>query len=68
MTSVLDELNLQPERIAVEQNGQIIPRSMWTTATVSDGDRLEVVHFVGGGTPGSDDFTRLCSSSSQRRP
>jgi sulfur carrier protein len=33
----------------VELNGEIAPRTTWTARTVSEGDRLEIVHFVGGG-------------------
>ncbi|MGH9356225.1 MAG: sulfur carrier protein ThiS [Terriglobia bacterium] len=37
------------DRVAVELNLEIVPRSRWDTTTVRAGDRLEVVHFVGGG-------------------
>lgn len=43
------ELGLKGDRVAVERNGDIVPRSGWTETVLSDGDRLEVVHFVGGG-------------------
>jgi sulfur carrier protein len=43
------ELGLKGDRVAVERNGDIVPRSSWTETVLSDGDRLEVVHFVGGG-------------------
>jgi len=42
-------LELKADRIAVEHNGEIVPRALWPTATVSSGDKLEIVHFVGGG-------------------
>ena len=42
-------LNLEGRRIAVERNGEIVPRSLYTTTAVSAGDRLEVVAAVGGG-------------------
>jgi sulfur carrier protein len=42
-------LELKADRIAVEHNGKIIPRGAWPTATISSGDKLEIVHFVGGG-------------------
>ncbi|MEO8736609.1 MAG: sulfur carrier protein ThiS [Edaphobacter sp.] len=47
---VIAELGLQSDRVAVEHNGEIVPRSVWSQTTVAPGDRLEVVHFVGGGT------------------
>lgn len=46
---VLEMLGLRPDRIAVELNGEIAPRNLWDERTVMDGDRLEIVHFVGGG-------------------
>lgn len=39
----------RPERIAVERNGQIVPRSTYGDVLLKDGDSLEIVHFVGGG-------------------
>ena len=47
---VLADLELKADRIAVEHNGEIAPRASWAAATVSSGDRLEIVHFVGGGS------------------
>lgn len=43
------ELGLLPERVAVEHNGVIAPRSTLDTVPLGDGDVLEIVHFVGGG-------------------
>jgi sulfur carrier protein len=43
------ELGLKGDRVAIEHNGQIVPRSVWAETVVDGGDRLEVVHFVGGG-------------------
>jgi sulfur carrier protein len=42
-------LELKADRIAVEHNGEIVPRAAWPTASVFSGDKLEIVHFVGGG-------------------
>jgi thiamine biosynthesis protein ThiS len=42
-------LNLKGDRVAVEHNGTIVARAEWANTTLSEGDRLEVVHFVGGG-------------------
>jgi thiamine biosynthesis protein ThiS len=36
--------------VAVEHNGEIVPRAGWAGTTLNGGDRLEVVHFVGGGS------------------
>ncbi|HEY6814278.1 MAG TPA: sulfur carrier protein ThiS [Croceibacterium sp.] len=43
------ELGLKPEKVAVEHNGTIAPRSTLAHAALADGDVLEIVHFVGGG-------------------
>ncbi|MEP5937711.1 MAG: sulfur carrier protein ThiS [Erythrobacter sp.] len=43
------ELDLDPQKIAVERNGKISPRSTLAETGLSDGDVLEIVHFVGGG-------------------
>ena len=47
---VIAELGLKGDRVAVEHNGVIVPRSEWPQTSVATGDGLEVVHFVGGGS------------------
>jgi sulfur carrier protein len=42
-------LNLEGKRIAVERNGEIVPKSLYTATAVAAGDKLEVVAAVGGG-------------------
>jgi sulfur carrier protein len=51
LASVVTSLGLKADRIAVEHNGEIVSRAAWAQAQVAEGDRLEIVHFVGGGTP-----------------
>jgi thiamine biosynthesis protein ThiS len=46
-------LELKGDRVAVEQNGSIVPRSEWTNSPLAESDRLEMVHFVGGGSAAS---------------
>jgi sulfur carrier protein len=46
-------LGMQSDRVALELNGSIIARNAWADCPVRDGDRLEIVHFVGGGTQGT---------------
>ncbi len=46
---VVGQLGLRADRVAVERNGEIVPRAEWETTEIENGDRLEVVHFVGGG-------------------
>src|SRR3984957_17949016 len=47
--SLLLELGLDPAKIAVERNLQNVPRSTYDAVAVADGDRFEIVHFIGGG-------------------
>jgi thiazole synthase len=42
-------LGLDPAKVAVERNLAIVPRSTLADVQLADGDRLEIVHFVGGG-------------------
>ena len=46
---LIDFLGLKPERLAVEVNSKIVRRSEWTSTLLSEGDKIEIVHFVGGG-------------------
>ena len=50
LVEVVEQMNLKADRVAVEHNGEIAPRAKWGEVSVSSGDRLEVVHFVGGGS------------------
>ena len=43
------QLNLEGKRLAIERNGEIVPRSQFATTQLVDGDRLEIVGAVGGG-------------------
>jgi thiamine biosynthesis protein ThiS len=49
VAALLVLLNLAAPKVAVERNLEIVPRSAWDTTRLSAGDRLEVVHFIGGG-------------------
>ena len=49
IAELVAELELAPEKVAVERNGEIVPRSTLREAVLTDGDVLEIVHFVGGG-------------------
>ena len=46
---VLEQLGLNPARVAVEYNLQILPKAKWEETRVAAGDRFEIVQFVGGG-------------------
>ena len=49
IADLVRELELAPEKVAVERNGAIVPRSTLADVALGDGDVLEIVHFVGGG-------------------
>ena len=49
VTDLLNELGLDPHRVAVERNLEIVPRGSLGEVCVEDGDDYEIVHFVGGG-------------------
>jgi len=49
VSELLDELSLAGRRLAVERNGEIVPRSRFAADAIGDGDRVEVVIAVGGG-------------------
>ncbi len=61
------ELGLDPEKIAVERNGLIAPRSQLAQTDLNDGDVLEIVHFVGGGAPKADDGWTVAGRTFQSR-
>jgi len=42
-------LGLDGRKVAVERNLEIVPRSIYAQTALSDGDRIEIVHFIGGG-------------------
>jgi thiamine biosynthesis protein ThiS len=47
--TLLDQLGLQQDRVAVEHNRTLVPRTSWAATALAEGDRLEIVQFVGGG-------------------
>jgi len=49
LADLLRSLGLEPGKIAVERNLEIVPRSTYEQVMVAEGDRLEIVHFIGGG-------------------
>jgi sulfur carrier protein len=50
LEALIQELGLKGDRVAVEHNGAIVPRAEWEHTAIADGDKLEIVHFVGGGS------------------
>lgn len=49
IAGLLSALELEPRKIAVECNLEIVPKSLYGKTVLSDGDRIEIVQFVGGG-------------------
>ena len=49
LAALLEWLDLPRDRVAVERNLEIVPRTGWDVTQIQPGDRLEVVHLVGGG-------------------
>ena len=47
---MLDSLNLQPNGIAIELNKEVVLKEKWANLALSEGDLVEIVHFVGGGS------------------
>lgn len=49
LSALIEEIGLDGRKIAVEKNLEIVPRSTYLATAIDEGDRLEIVHFVGGG-------------------
>ena len=49
LSSYLEENGINPQRIAVELNGEILSKSQYSNIVLKDGDVVEIVNFVGGG-------------------
>lgn len=49
LAALVDELGLDRRKVAVERNLEIAPRSLHASTPLADGDRIEIVQFVGGG-------------------
>lgn len=49
LAQLIEQLGMKGDRVAVELNREIVSRAQWAETSLKDGDRLEIVHFVGGG-------------------
>jgi sulfur carrier protein len=49
LASLVERLGMKADRVAVELNLEIVPRASWDATSLKEGDKLEIVHFVGGG-------------------
>ena len=50
LAALVEVLGMKSDRVAVELNRDIVPRDRWTETQLREGDKLEIVHFVGGGS------------------
>jgi thiazole synthase len=50
LSGLVEQLGMKADRVAIELNLDIVPRGRWVETQLADGDRLEIVHFVGGGS------------------
>ncbi len=51
LAALIENLGMKADRVAVELNRDIVARDRWSATELHEGDRLEVVQFVGGGRP-----------------
>ncbi|MGA9814074.1 MAG: sulfur carrier protein ThiS [Terriglobales bacterium] len=49
LAGLVEQLGMKQDRVAIELNRNIVPRTEWAQTNLAEGDRLEIVHFVGGG-------------------
>jgi sulfur carrier protein len=49
LSALIEELGMKSDRVAIELNREIVHKEHWPQTPLKDGDRLEIVHFVGGG-------------------
>lgn len=49
LDALVEHLKLAPERLAIEHNREVVRRTDWPQTALREGDRVEIVHFVGGG-------------------
>jgi sulfur carrier protein len=50
LAALIEQLGMKGDRVAVELNREIVPRDGWAATALHDGDKLEIVHFIGGGS------------------
>jgi thiamine biosynthesis protein ThiS len=64
VAALIEKLGMKQDRVAVELNREIVQREKWAVTDLNSGDRLEIVHFVGGGNP---DVGRTFLSACRKR-
>jgi sulfur carrier protein len=53
LSALIEHLGMKQDRVAIELNHEIVPRDQWSQTELHEGDHLEIVQFVGGGTTAS---------------
>jgi thiamine biosynthesis protein ThiS len=64
LSALVEELGMKSDRVAIELNREIVHKEQWAQTQLHDGDRLEIVHFVGGGARSAH---RVVGPSGDRR-
>jgi thiamine biosynthesis protein ThiS len=59
LAALVEQLGMKADRVAIELNREIVSREQWPQTPLHDGDRLEIVHFVGGGSGFGIPFSNL---------
>ena len=49
LAELLESIGIAPNKVAVERNREIVPKSTYNDVMIESGDQLEIVHFIGGG-------------------
>jgi sulfur carrier protein len=57
LAALVESLGMKADRVAIELNRDIVPRDRWTDTLLNESDRLEVVHFVGGGIEATQELS-----------
>jgi len=67
LTNLIESLGMKSDRVAVELNREIAPRDRWPQIFLKNGDRLEIVHFVGGGCAAEVSIEKAFSNKTGKR-
>jgi sulfur carrier protein len=57
LAALVESLGMKADRVAIELNRDIVPRDRWADTLLNESDRLEVVHFVGGGIEATQELS-----------
>jgi sulfur carrier protein len=57
LAALVESLGMKADRVAIELNRDIVPRDRWADTLLNESDRLEVVHFVGGGIEAAQELS-----------